>query len=90
MRMNEGLRKSAKKILLILKVKSRLEKICRFYALLRFEKGLDIFKGECGFYEIIQAGNIVDIKEEFGFEESAAKALEKVVQMVLKEKIMIV
>ena len=85
--MNKVLLKIVKKILLMPKVKWSLERIYGFYATIRVEKGVDIFKGESEFYEILRAGQL-DITEKFT--ERDAKALEKVVQMVLKERVMIV
>lgn len=85
--MNRVLRKIAKKVLLTPKVKKSFERISIFYAFLRFREGLDAFKGESEFYAILEGGPL-DIRECVS--EGPAKALEKLVEMVHKEKMMIV
>jgi predicted O-methyltransferase YrrM len=81
--MNKVLRKSAIKVLLTPYIRKEFERICRFYAALRFEEGLDLFKGESEFHGILRAGPL-DIKE--AFTERDAKAIEKLVQMVRREE----
>jgi predicted O-methyltransferase YrrM len=81
--MNKVLRKIAKKILLMPKVKSRLDTVCHFYY------QIDI-REDSKFSEIVRSAEKerLDIMEALG--EQDAKALEKLVQMLLKDKMMIV
>jgi len=85
--MNKVLRKIAKKMLLIPKVREGFEKVYEFYGISRSELESDFFKEDFEFYKLLRDGPR-GLKGEFP--ERDAKALEKLVKMVIKEKIMIV
>lgn len=92
--MNKALRRITKKVLLIPKVKSWLEQIWQLYESVRVQniERLDIKRG-CEFYEILRAGNTRNIEQldiKVGFTEGDTKALDKVVEMVLKKKMKVV
>lgn len=90
--MNKVLRKFAIKILLIPIVQRWLERIWQFYENVRVEgvQRLELKRGG-EFYEILRAKDIEVAQLDIGgeFPKKDAEALQKVVWMVLKEKIMI-
>jgi len=91
--MNRFLRRCAMKILLIPVVKSLFERIWQFYERGRLENTERTeLKRQIEFYEILRARNAKNIKQldiKGEFPEKDAKALDQVVQMVLKDKVMV-
>ena len=84
--MDRVLRRIAKKFRLNSTVKRYVEEVCQFYARLRVKERLDAFEGEFEFYETLKSG-LLDIGTEFP--ENDAKALQELVLMVLKLKVVI-
>jgi predicted O-methyltransferase YrrM len=84
---NRLLRKAAKAILRMPKIREGFEEVCQYYAIRRVEGGLDTFKREFELQAIIGSQKLAP--REGAFNESDAAALAKVVQMVLRRDIMV-
>lgn len=78
--MNKLFRKIAEQILLVPVVRTPMERVCQFYALVRYEKGLDTFQGACEFDGIL-------VREQCL--ETDAKALKKLLNMVARGNMMV-
>lgn len=79
---NRLFRKVAEKVLLTHYIRRVFEKISRFYAVVRFEEGLDTFTGESEYLGII--GNVsIDIRENLS--EGDARALGELVKKVRRD-----
>ncbi|MFC1918889.1 class I SAM-dependent methyltransferase [Chloroflexota bacterium] len=85
--MNKTILKIARNVLLSSIIRKGIDRVCKYYALSRIERGLDAFEGESEFSTIMHSECLAAKKG--GFNEDDSEALKEVVQMVLKDNMMV-